>query len=96
MATEPIVVCLDQDFTVELESAPTTGYTWSVSLRAEGLRFLGSDFAEPGQATQPGDSRVQVFRFKALGRGDHVISFQLKREWETHAVESRAVTVRVH
>jgi predicted secreted protein len=96
MSNEPIVVCLGEDFTVELRSSPTTGYVWTVQALPEGLGLLGSSYAKPADGVKPGDSVAQIFRFKAMERGDHVISFLLKRQWEADAVEFRAVTVQVH
>ena len=96
MNNETAVVNLGEDFTVELESNPTTGYVWTVKTLPEQLKLLGSDYTKPADGVRPGDSVAQVFRFKAVGQGDHAIGFVLKREWEPDAVESRAVLVKVH
>ena len=96
MNNKTMVVNLGEDFTVELESSPTTGYVWTVKILPENLKLLESDHTKPADGVKPGDSVAQVFRFKAVGRGDHAIGFLLKREWESDAVESRTVLVKVH
>ncbi len=96
MTGETIGVAVGEEFRVRLESSPTTGYVWTVQTLPESARLLGSDYEKPAEGIKPGDSVLQVFRFRALERGEHVISFLLKREWETDAVESHTVTVKVH
>lgn len=95
MTDETIMVSSGQAFKVALESTPGTGYVWALQALPEGIRLLDSGSEPPASGLQPGGGVLQVFRFQALARGEHAIGFVRKRAWESEAVESRTVTVRV-
>jgi predicted secreted protein len=91
---ETIIIAVGKEFTVRLKSTPTTGYVWEVPSLPEGIQLLGSDYEKPEGDVQPGDPVIQVFRCLALKAGEHLITFVLKRQWESNAVESHVVTVK--
>jgi predicted secreted protein len=91
---ETIVVAVDGGFTVRLKSTPTTGYVWEVHTLPEGMQLLGSDYEKSASGIQPGDPVIQVFRFRTLKTGEYIISFVLKRQWESNAIEFHTVTVK--
>jgi len=96
VTSETIRVAVGREFAVRLKSTPTTGYLWELHTLPEGAQLLGSDAEKPAVATQPGDPVIQVFRFRAEKAGEHIITFVLKRKWESSAIESHKVTVEAH
>jgi predicted secreted protein len=42
-----------------------------------------------------GAKAKEVFKFEALAKGDHKISFALRRPWEDEAVEHRYIVLHV-
>ena len=97
MAFETIIaVAVGGEFSVRLKSTPTTGYLWEVQILPEGVQLLGSDYEKPAGRIQPGDPMIQVFQFRSLKAGEHIINFVLKRQWESNAVASHMVTVKAN
>ena len=96
MTSEIIAVAVAQEFMVRLKSTPTTGYVWEVQKLPEDVQFLGSDYENPGSNIQPGAPVTQVFRFQVRKAGEHTITFVLKRQWETNAIETHTVIVKAH
>ncbi|MGV8805362.1 MAG: protease inhibitor I42 family protein [Polaromonas sp.] len=95
MTDETLMVGSGQAFKVALEASPGTGYVWDLQALPEGVTLVGSSQEAPASGLVPGGSILQVFHFKALVRGEHALGFVRKRAWESEAVESRTVTVKV-
>jgi len=87
-------VAVGQEFTVRLTSTPTTGYVWEVQKLPESIQLLGSDYEKPAGDIQPGNPMTRGFRFQARKAGEYIITFVLKRQWESNAIESYTVTVQ--
>ena len=96
MPFETIIVTVGEEFKERLESTPTTGYVWEVQTLPEGIQLLGSDYEKSSSGIRPGDPVTQVFRFRTLKAGEHIITFVLKRQWESNAVESHTVAVKTN
>jgi predicted secreted protein len=94
MTLEISAVAVGQEFTVRLTSTPTTGYVWEVQKLPESIQLLGSDYEKPPGDIQPGNPMTRVFRFQARKTGEYIITFVLKRQWESNAIESHTVTVQ--
>ncbi len=69
-----------EQFTVELESNPTTGYQWQPAFDPAALKLLGRDFSLSGAAM--GGGGVERFRFESLAAGASRLSFAYQRSWE--------------
>jgi inhibitor of cysteine peptidase len=67
---------------VRLNSNPTTGYEWSAHPQSTPL--LKPAGQSQTQAAQPGVGRpiVQIFKFRATGRGTGVLLLHYVRSWE--------------
>ncbi len=94
MTPEVIRVSVGGEFSVRLESNPTTGYVWDVDTLAESIEFLGSEYEKSAGEHSPGDPGIQAFRFRARKAGEHQINFILKRQWEKNAIKSYTVKVK--
>ena len=75
-----------EQFTVELESNPTTGYQWQPDFDPAALRLVGRDFslarAAAGAAMAVGGGGIERFRFESLAAGTSRLSFAYQRAWE--------------
>ena len=94
MASDKITVPVDHEFTIPLKSIATAGYVWKIESLPDAIQALGSEIQKPSVEEKPGDATTQVFRFRALKEGEHIITFALARPWENKAIESRSVTVK--
>lgn len=94
MTVKIINVKVGEEFTVPIQSTPTTGYVWEVQSLPQSIQFLDSDFEKPPGSVLPGAQITQVFRFQLLQAGEYPITFVLKRQWESNAAESLTVTVK--
>ena len=78
-----ITVTAGEQFSVSLESNPTSGYSWAIRISegADKILIIGSEFAKtkPGK---PGEGGEQLWRFKALSSGDAELELFYIRPWE--------------
>jgi predicted secreted protein len=85
-----------EEFEVELEAVPTSGFQWQVAeVDAERARLVSDDV----QATSEriGGSALQRFRFEALALGEFEVRLALSRPWESKPpIEERTFRVTVH
>ena len=92
-----IVAAVGGMFEVSLEGTPTAGFVWEAEL-LEGERKLvepaGSEWRPP-PARRLGGTAVQVFRFRALRRGQATLRFLYRRPWESQPVRERLVPVHI-
>jgi inhibitor of cysteine peptidase len=86
---------LDDLVELRLKSNPTTGYAWSVHPQSTPLLKLVADFTTP--PTQPGVGRpvFQIFRFKAVGKGEGVLLLHYVRSWEKPSGDEERFDLRV-
>ena len=97
---KPIKAAAGTQFTIELESNPTTGYEWQpafspeqVALVRRELRPAGGQAGGEGPAVGAGGT--ERFVFEALAAGTTAIGMALKRSWEPAAIEKRSYRVIV-
>ena len=91
---QPMVVREGETFTIDIPSAPATGYRWEVTSLPNRFTLRHSEFRAK-EGGQPGDGGVQIFEFTALVAGTEVIGFACRRPWEADAVERKSVPVEV-
>jgi len=87
-----VKVTTGEPFDVELDAAPSTGYTWELETIPVGMQMLGKDFRQPQDALI-GDGGTQVFHLKTESPGRFELSFALKRRWETTPIQVQQVDV---
>ncbi len=88
--TVPVTVKAGSEFSLVLESNPTTGYRWGLAALPDEamVRFSGKRFRQsaPGLMGSPG---AETWTFRASGKGRAVIFFQYARPWERQAEPAR-------
>jgi predicted secreted protein len=87
-----LTVVAGTPFDVELGAGPSTGYMWQLESPPLGVQLLGNDFKQPPSAAI-GDGGTQVFNLRAEHAGHFKLHFQLKRRWETSAIQSQVIEV---
>jgi len=92
--TASLIVAQGQDFTVEIPSAPTTGYKWYLADLPDSLSLTSEEF-RPKPAEQVGDSGWQLFHLTARDAGDFEVELTYRRPWETEPVERKSVRIKV-
>ena len=82
-----IEVFLNNEFTISLNSNPSTGYSWQWINNAttEVGKVVGEEFVASNNSNLVGSAGVQKFKFKALKRGRQIFIFHYVRPWEKGA-----------
>jgi len=87
---------VNQEFTIALDSNPTTGYGWEASYDENMLSLekeeYNPDVKVPGLV---GAGGTQYYHFKALKVGETEITVTYKRSWETESAEQKVFTVDI-
>ena len=94
---QEISIGVDQEFVIALSSNPTTGYMWQVSHDENMLKLIESKYELGGETKQGvvGAGGVELFRFKALNKGETEITMVYKRPWEEESINQKAFTVNI-
>jgi predicted secreted protein len=92
-ASEIISTKVGQPVEIELKFPGASGYEWSVSFDGTCVSLLGRQ--RKLNSKKMGAKAKEVFKFEALAKGDHKISFALRRPWEDEAVEHRYIVLHV-
>lgn len=79
----PITTKPGGEISIVLDSNPTTGYGWSVEGNVDGgiVKMKGRDFRQP-RTRLAGAGGADVFRFRAIVKGETVVFFRYARPWE--------------
>lgn len=82
-ATGPIEVKKGSEFSVGLDSNPTTGYSWRLACPLDGsvVALVGSEYERRG-TPRIGAGGEEVWTFRAVGWGKTGIEFEYSRPWE--------------
>lgn len=86
---DKIYVKLGEEFTVTLDSNPTTGYQWEIMKQDKNIvEFIDLDFSIPDNSLV-GAPGKQIFTFKAKRQGKVKLAFEYCRPWEKGAAAER-------
>ncbi len=88
----PITIVPGQEFSISLGSNPSTGFRWKMTLPSgdKTVIFLGSEHVVLKEA-MPGVPGNELFKFKALTRGETKAEFVYERPWETKTAPTRKI-----
>ena len=80
---ENIEVKNGQEFTIVLNSNPSTGYSWSISDTYDKniVQMIGNVF-KPSGTKKIGAPGEELWTFKGVGRGSTKINLTYSRKWE--------------
>jgi len=95
---EPAInIGVNQEFTIALNSNPTTGYGWQESYDENFLELVAKSY-RPGAEAEPevvGAGGTEYFQFKALQPGETELVMTYKRGWEEEYLEQLVFTVNI-
>jgi inhibitor of cysteine peptidase len=96
-ATQTVSVNLNQEFTIELQANPTTGYDWQPVFDAGLLSLVKKDYKQDDHSGQQlvGSGGTDFFTFKALKAGETNIKFTYYRSWETPKTEDKQLIFNI-
>jgi inhibitor of cysteine peptidase len=95
-AGSTIELVVDQELIVELESNPSTGYSWSYEyVPEEVITSLGAARYTPVAPVLVGSGGVDSFPFKAVGEGRATLRLEYRRAWERDGPAAREVVYHV-
>jgi predicted secreted protein len=85
-----------EEFAIEVEAVPTSGFQWQIAeADAERVRLVSDDVEVTSERI--GGSALQRFRFEALAPGEVDLRLALSRPWESKPpAEERTFRVTVH
>jgi inhibitor of cysteine peptidase len=83
---------LNKEFTLSLDSNPTTGYRWEAEFDIALLTLKRSDF-ERSNSRSIGASGIERFTFMPIKTGETEIIMNYKRPWENKSAESRSFRI---
>ena len=91
-----IRVTVRMEFSIILESNPTTGYSWTFSAPPDNkvIELTDDEFIPPDNLRK-GAPGKQLWTFRARGEGETTISLAYVRPWEKGKPPVRAVTFDV-
>lgn len=86
-----------KNFTIELESNPTTGYEWEYSLDKEGIVEVEKDTYVPDENSNElvGAGGIQTYEIKGLKEGSVTLTLVYKRSWEDDTIETKKYVLEV-
>jgi len=92
----PIKVNAGQEFTLTLDSNPSTGFKWDLAgaLDEKVVQWVKSEYRPPAEQI-PGRGGQEVWTFKATGKGETRIALQYIRPWEKDVTPAAAKTFTV-
>lgn len=83
-----------EDFMIELESNPTTGFQWQESFDADKVKLLDENFETSSETF--GGAGKETWTFRTVGAGPSKIKFSYKRSWENSEADSVIITLQSH
>ena len=91
-----IVTGVGQEFTIALDSNPTTGYDWE-EIHDESMLSLIEDKYVPDEKAKGlvGAGGTQYYRFQALEIGNTEITFTYQRPWEGTFIQQKVFRVNI-
>ncbi len=94
--TNMITARVGEEFTITLDSNPTTGYSWKLSDDfSEGVvELLGSEY-KPTEIQRIGGGGKNIWRFKAIAVGETQITLYYRRPWEKDKPPSTTKTFSI-
>ncbi|MFC1781457.1 protease inhibitor I42 family protein [Planctomycetota bacterium] len=84
LSASMIETTVGDNFTIQLDSNPTTGYSWRLAgTLPDMLELVGSDFVmAENKENIVGAGGVEHWTFKAIREGETTLTFEYIRPWE--------------
>ena len=87
---------IGSEFTITLDSNPSTGYSWQENIDETMLVLVGKSYEGKGQEGIVGAGGIETFTFKALKKGQTTITLNYRQPWVGGGMgETKTFTVEV-
>lgn len=93
MSSSEVHTKLGEVFTVQLESNPTTGYSWTAEYDQDILELMSEGYERSSMMI--GGGGHALFIFLSLKRGRTTITMRYRRPWEDEAIKIMRFLVEV-
>jgi len=90
--SESITVQTGAEFTISLQSTPSSGAIWYMGQLPDGLSFIEEKRAVRDSI---GSETSQIFTFYARNPGSYTLKFEYKRTWEQEIRKQKDISVQV-
>jgi inhibitor of cysteine peptidase len=97
VATQTVSVKTGEQFTVSLESNPTTGYSWQLAKLVDEkvVQFVSSKYERTGKKGLVGAGGQEHWTFRSTGTGKTSVEMKYVRPWEKNVPPVRVATIVV-
>jgi predicted secreted protein len=82
-------------FAVELASNATTGFQWQLHIDGAAVALESTRIVTSARKQDVGAAATQRFALRAADVGTATLTFVLKREWESSALDTHTMSVTV-
>ena len=91
-----IEIATGQEFTIELDANATTGYQWQLAepLDKRIIELLSTEY-QISESGLIGAGGKEIWKFRAIDRGNTIISMKYTRLWEKDVAPVKKVQFRV-
>jgi inhibitor of cysteine peptidase len=86
-------ITIGENFDIELESNPTTGFRWIPTFDSAFLELVDNSFILNEQKNLAGAPGIEVFTFKGIAKGITEIYLNYERPWEEKTPEQEKVVL---
>jgi len=94
--TSMITAKVGEEFTITLDSNPTTGYSWKLPEKfSEGIIKLVNHEFQPPETQRKGAGGKEIWRFKAVTAGKTTITLDYVRLWEKDKEPAKKSTFEI-
>ena len=90
---EVIEVRKKEEFSIVLDSNPTTGYRWEANFDSEIIKLIRKEFTQLRDGI--GAKGKERFDFMALSEKETCITMVYKRQWEDKTINTKLFTIKV-
>jgi inhibitor of cysteine peptidase len=99
--SDKITAKKDEQFTIVLQSNPTTGYEWIPVFDSNIIELISHSVtplqksASTSSSLLSGSSGKDVFTFKALDTGTTILKMIYKRSWEKEPLKQKLFQIKI-
>lgn len=90
-AQQSITIAPNRVFTIDLQSNPTTGYAWLLSVEPEGVVSIKSKKFIADASGRVGVGGTMSWKLSSKKVGTTTLKFSYSRSWETDAKPAREI-----
>ena len=93
--TNEVKLAVGQTYSIDLDSNPTTGYSWKLASPTNSVFMLVTNSYEPGKhpTGMVGVGGVEHWIFKTMQKGRAELTLEYMRPWEKVAVKTNSLAI---